>query len=85
MICHEDPEAIKKWHDESNYVVVVSVPDEDSLLALADHACWKNDVPCWVFVEPDLGNQHTALALRPGPDAGSICGSLPLAMKEVSV
>jgi peptidyl-tRNA hydrolase len=84
MICDKEPEAIKKWHEESNYVVVVSVPDEDELLDLADVAFYK-DVPVHVFCEPDIGDEHTALAMAPGPEAASICGSLPLAMREVSV
>ncbi len=72
------------WHENSNNVVVLHVPDEEELLALADHAVY-NDVGVWVFSEPDLGGAHTALALAPGEAAGRLCSTLPLALRGVSV
>ncbi len=78
----EAPEPIKKWHVESNNVVVVSVENEEELLALADCA-WKRGIGIWIFNEPDLNDEHTAVAFEPGMDAGKLCARLALAGREV--
>lgn len=77
----------------SNYVIVCSVRDEDSLLDVADLVCWW-DCPTVVFHEPDLGKrgEHTALATIPVPRRESrtptrpmdVITSLPLLGKEVT-
>lgn len=74
------PEAAGRWHDRSNYLVVLSVPDERALELLCDdlNGC------CPVLVhEPDLDDQATAFAVR--HDAGRWLSSLPLAMRELSM
>jgi len=72
------------WYETSNNVVVLHVPDEEELLALADAAVYGG-VGVWVFSEPDLGGAHTALALAPGEAASKLCSTLPLAFREAVV
>lgn len=82
LICQENPEAIQKWYAESNNVVVVSVDDEGMLLDLA--SCAKDrGIGTYVFTEPDLGDEATAVAFEPGELAGKLCANLPLAGREV--
>ena len=75
------PVETAEWLRDSQFVVAVSVPDEDALVKLrtaADFLGIKNHL----WHEPDLGNQATALALAPVHDSMRLCSSLPLAGKE---
>ena len=81
--CIEWPDAIARWHETSNNVVVVQVPDEDALLELAMKAN-AGEVPVCVFFEPDLEEAATAVAFQPGPGARIVCANLPLAGKELT-
>src|SRR6478752_2617779 len=74
---------VRKWLEESNYLVCLSVPDEESLLELAAEACLGRGIPLTLVREPDLGDEATALALAPGERAQVLCASLPLALREV--
>jgi hypothetical protein len=33
-------------------------------------------------VEPDLGDEHTAIAIQPGPTASALCASFPLCLRN---
>jgi hypothetical protein len=46
------------------HLVVLSIPDESSLL-IASEKLRAADIPHAVFVEPDLGDEATALATAP--------------------
>lgn len=72
------------WQRDSNYLVIVSVPDEPSLMRLASRAVEK-ELPFTVVREPDLNDQPTALALHPWDTARKLCSNLPLALREVGV
>lgn len=67
-----------EWHRDSQFVVVVSVPDEAALLALSQTALALGVEP-YVWHEPDQDGEATAIALTPGPGAMKLCSSLPLA------
>lgn len=69
------------WHTESNFLVVLAVEDEDALLDLLDHVC-DRDIKYVDFIEPDLNNEHTAIALEPSVEAEKLVASLPLALRE---
>lgn len=73
----------QRWHDGSNYICIVSVPDQDALLAFAD-ACYLGDVAAWTLVhEPDI-DEHTSLALvKPRGRLRDSLSRLPLAGEEV--
>ncbi len=69
------------WYRESNYLCMLSVPDEIALLLLIQEAEEKG-VRWAAFKEPDFDNQYTAVALEPTDEAMQICACLPLALRE---
>ncbi len=79
----EHPAVTHEWHRDSQFLVVVNVPDEASLLALADTARHLGiDVAVWH--EPDVDGEATAIALAPVAASKSLCSSLPLAGKVLA-
>lgn len=77
----EYPSTSLSWHRDSNYLVVLSVPDEEALTSLVSKAV-SRDVSLSMVLEPDLDNQLTAVVLEPGDASRRLCGSLPLAMRS---
>lgn len=77
------PAAIKRWHTDSNYLVVLAAPNLDEVL----HRCAPVLLMAGHVVtrEPDMpGNPVTALAFTPHPDITRALSSLPLALKGMS-
>jgi len=72
-----------RWHDESSYLILLSVPDEDALFQYADRFTALG-VPCSMMREPDIGNQATAVAIGPSPH-WRLLSDLPLLGREVAV
>lgn len=71
------PDLVGPWQRESQYLVIVAVPDEIDLIALASKAQWSGlTVSTWH--EPDLAGAATAVALEPGAGARRLCANLPL-------
>lgn len=75
------PEITEVWHTESNFLVILTVEDEDALLDLMDHVR-ERQIKHVVFIEPDLNHEHTAIALEPSLDAEKLVANLPLALRE---
>ena len=71
------PKIAVGWHDKSNYIVVLVVKNEQLLNKLLTKAKEKNII-CLPFVEPDLDNQLTAIALSPGDKSKRLCSNLKL-------
>ena len=78
----EHPTFARSWLHRSNFLVVVSVPDEDALLALSSEATLGYGLRTTRVMEPDLGDEYTALALEPGKKAADLCASFPLALRN---
>lgn len=77
LFATQQPERTVSWFRESQYLIVVDVPDETALIALASRALHKGlMVSTWS--EPDLAGQKTAVALEPGPVAQRLCANYPL-------
>lgn len=78
---------MRQWHDGSSCLVLLSVENRDHLLEVLDvvHAA---QAPHAAFVEPDVGNEHTAFAVLPSAKPGSrlmgLLASLPLQGEEVA-
>ena len=72
------------WVRDSNFLVVVAVPDEETLAQLAGRAV-EEGIARTIVREPDLDNSITAVALEPGAEARRLCAELPLALKEYAV
>jgi peptidyl-tRNA hydrolase len=79
--CIDWPALARAWLTESNFLVIVAVPDEDALAALAAEAV-EEGIARTIVREPDLENSITAVALQPGAEARRLCAQFPLALKE---
>jgi peptidyl-tRNA hydrolase len=74
----EHPVIAHEWHRDSQFLVVVNVPDQFALLSLVDDARERGiDVSLWR--EPDVDGEITAIALAPVAASKTLCSSLPLA------
>ena len=58
------PELSRDWMADSQYLVIVSVKDEQALVDLC-LAANGQQLHTYLWSEPDLGDQATALALGP--------------------
>lgn len=76
----EHPDIDRVWFKESNYIVCLSVKNEEKLDTLIDKA-YVNGIKLSKFRESDLENQITAIAIEPGNKAKKLCSHLPLALK----
>lgn len=77
----ENTDVYSQWFERSNYLAVLSVKDEQSLLHLIDKAS-KRNIKYSIFFEPDLKYEITAIALEPGKESKKLCSGLRLALKE---
>lgn len=75
------PELTKEWHHVSNFLVILTVEDEDALRNLREDAR-NRGIKHTAFTEPDLDDEMTAIALEPSPDAEKLVANLPLALRE---
>lgn len=75
------PSIAQAWVRDSNFLVVVAVPDEHALAELAARAT-EEGIATTLVREPDLDDQLTAMALAPGCEARRLCAEFPLALKE---
>ena len=78
---YEHPEIAQEWNTNSKYLVFLSTENEDSLKEFIEKAK-QREIKHSIFVEPDMGDQITAVALEPTQMAQKLCSSLPLALKE---
>lgn len=74
------PEINRAWYEQSNYICVLQVADEDTLDALMDRA-WYSGIKYACFSEPDRDGEHTAAAFEPGEATKELCKELQLALK----
>lgn len=78
QFAHDHPEIDREWFYSSNYLCLLEVAGERDLVSLEEQA---NDrgIKFSRFMEPDLENQVTAIALEPA--ARNICKGLSLALQ----
>lgn len=69
------------WMRDSQYLVLVTTPTEESLRELCVRASMMH-LGFEAWYEPDLGGQLTAAAFAPGPAARRLCANLPLLGRE---
>lgn len=77
----KNPLSSYRWHKLSNYLVTLSVPDEQSLLKLAEQFSTKGE-KFIMFREPNIDNQATAICLEQNEVVRKLCSNFPLALKE---
>ena len=80
---HQHPNEANEWHSKSNYLVFLTVADEQELIKLTSKAILSG-IKHTVFREPDLNNQITAVAFEASDEARKLTSSYPLLGKEVS-
>ena len=71
------PEVDRAWYERSNYLALLSVPDEGALQRLLTRARERGLLAA-PFHEPDRHNEMTALALEPAGQR--LVRNLPLAL-----
>ena len=78
---HQHPEIAKQWNKQSNYLIILSVENEEQLLLFIEKFKYF-DIKTTIFREPDIGNEITAIAAEPGEKTKKLTAKLPLALKE---
>lgn len=79
LFSHEHPEVNSEWYEKSNNIVLLQVPNKESLVELA-YRMMQEKIALSLFREPDLQDEPTALALS--PQAARHLSSLPLALRK---
>jgi len=74
------PDRLASWFDNSNCLVVLASPDEETLSLLATQLKDEGFV-VERFHEPDIGNELTAIALAPADTLATRLSTLPLALR----
>lgn len=77
LFAHQHPSITGPWQRDSQYLIIVSVPDEIALIALASRAL-EAGIEISTWSEPDMADEKTAVALQPGKVAQRLCSNLPL-------
>lgn len=77
----EHPERDREWFENSNYLGLLSVANEECLHELVTQAELKG-IKYSIFREPDIDNQITAVALEPGNKSKKLCARLKLALSN---
>ena len=80
----QHPQEASSWHTNSNYVVCLSVKDENELMLLA-RKLETNNVKHVIFREPDFDNQATSISIEPCDKGKKLVSNLPLMFKEKQV
>ncbi len=70
------------WQQESNFLIILSVENEEDLTQLGKQAETLNLPVTW-FTEPDIEDQLTAIAIAPSPQTVELTQLLPLALSEM--
>jgi len=77
----EYPLIYQQWYKFSKAITVLSLPNEEFLKGFASKLS-QNNIKFSIFIEPDINNQVTAIAIEPSLEAKKLCSSIPLALKE---
>ena len=79
----DHPEVTKQWINNSNYIVVLEIENEEKLSDLLNRA-QKLNIITSQFREPDLNNSITAIVLSPGDLSKQLCKKLRLAFFKIN-
>jgi peptidyl-tRNA hydrolase len=81
---YDYPSIAKEWHDNSKYLIYLSVENEFELQKLI-HKLQKSNIKYSIFRESDIDNQITAIAIEPSDKTRKLVSSLPLMLKEYNL
>lgn len=79
LFTEEHPEVDKLWYENSNYIALLSVDDEQTLYHLVQKANIKG-YKVSVYKEPDVNDAITAIALEPA--SKNLVRKLQVALKN---
>ncbi len=74
------PEQANQWNN--NYLICLSVENENQLKTLLEKI-GMNNIPVSYFLEPDIGNELTAITFQGTEKASKLTSSIPLALKNL--
>lgn len=80
---YQHPVEAQEWQTKSNYLVFLTVADEQALIKLITKAILTG-IKHTIFREPDLNNEITAVAFEPSDATRRLTSSCPLLGKEVA-
>jgi peptidyl-tRNA hydrolase len=83
MFQYEHFDIAKKWYNESNYLIYLSVENESELEQLIQKL-QKSNLKYSTFRESDIDNQITAICIEPSEKTRKVTSSMPLLLKEFS-
>lgn len=81
MFQHEHKELASEWLQQSNYICILEIANEEALSALIIQAEIQA-IKFSVFREPDIDNQLTSVAFEPGNKSKKLCNRLKLALSN---
>ena len=81
---HQYPSEFQEWKTKSNYLVSLSVDNEEKLQRLF-YKLQDNGADVVAFTEPDIDNQLTAICYYGTPEMRKHTDKLDLALEEVQV
>jgi peptidyl-tRNA hydrolase len=75
------PQMTSDWTRESNYLILLALPDEYALMGLIEQAN-KLGIEHTAVREPDVNDEITAVALAPCAASRKLTANLPLMLRE---
>lgn len=80
----DHPDQSNEWFTNSNYLVLLSVENEQQLVDLT-LKLGQIGIPFSKFYEPDLNNELTSVSFLSNPVTKKITSGMPLLLKEYNV
>lgn len=78
---YEHPDRAGPWFKDSNYLVLLSLENENELIKFIEK-CENKNIKYTTFNEPDLNNEITAIALEPSITTQKMVSNIPLLFKN---
>jgi len=77
---YQHPILAKEWNTNSNYLIILSVENEDMLKRYI-YKFNKAELFHTIFREPDIDNEITAICVQPSEKSKKLTSNLSLALK----
>ncbi|MFA5207322.1 MAG: hypothetical protein WC428_01580 [Candidatus Paceibacterota bacterium] len=81
---HQYPDQFNDWKQNSNYIISLSVDNEEKLQRLF-YKLQDNGADVVAFTEPDINDQLTSICYYGTPEMRKLTDKLDLALEEVNV
>jgi len=81
VFSQEHPETFHNWYNFYQGISLLAVPNEDHLKHLISKLAQRG-IKYSIFIEPDIDNQVTSIAIEPSEASFKLCSSIPLALRE---